>query len=336
MYALTFVRAAEVKMCKLAQQFNDMTEQHQQERFEAILAAEGKIEPKDWMPEAYRKTLIRQVSQHAHSEVVGMLPEGRWITRAPSLRRKVALLAKIQDEAGHGLYLYSAAETLGTSREEMVNDLLIGKAKYSSIFNYPTITWADIGAVGWLVDGAAIVNQIMLQKASYGPYSRAMIRICKEESFHQRQGYEIIMKLAQGTPEQKALAQDALNRWWWPSLMMFGPNDDKSPNSAQSMAWKIKRLSNDDLRQKFIDQTVPQANFLGLTIPDPDLKWNEAKQGYDFGPIDWEEFNNVVKGNGPCNKERLRDRQEAHANGEWVREAATVYARKKAEKRVAA
>jgi ring-1,2-phenylacetyl-CoA epoxidase subunit PaaA len=333
--AVIIVRTTQFKICKLVPSKIAMTDQEKQQRFDAIIAAEGKIEPKDWMPDAYRKTLIRQMSQHAHSEIVGMLPEGRWITRAPSLRRKVALLAKIQDEAGHGLYLYSATETLGIDRDTLVNDLHIGKAKYSSIFNYPTITWADIGAIGWLVDGAAIVNQIMLQKASYGPYSRAMIRICKEESFHQRQGYEITLKLAQGTPEQKALAQDALNRWWWPSLMMFGPNDDASPNSAQSMAWKIKRMSNDDLRQKFVDQTVPQANFLGLTIPDKDLKWNEAKNRYDFGEIDWEEFFNVVKGNGPCNKQRLKDRQEAHANGDWVRDAATAFAKKRAAKQAA-
>ncbi|TNF28232.1 MAG: 1,2-phenylacetyl-CoA epoxidase subunit A [Bacteroidetes bacterium] len=304
-----------------------------QKIFEEKIANEVKIEPKDWMPEEYRKNLIRQISQHAHSEVVGMLPEGNWITRAPSLRRKVALLAKIQDEAGHGLYLYCAAETLGKDRETLVQELLSGKAKYSSIFNYPALTWADIGAIGWLVDGAAIVNQIMLQKTSYGPYSRGMIRICKEESFHQRQGYEILLTLCRGTEEQKAMAQDALNRFWWPALMMFGPSDKDSAHSAQSMAWKIKRMGNDDLRQKFIDQTVPQANFLGLTIPDPDLKWNEEKQSYDWGEIDWEEFYNVIKGNGPCNKERLAARQAAYDNGAWVREAATAYANKKAERK---
>lgn len=304
-----------------------------QKIFDEKIENEVKIEPKDWMPDDYRKNLIRQISQHAHSEVVGMLPEGNWITRAPSLRRKVALLAKIQDEAGHGLYLYSAAETLGKDRETLVQELLSGKAKYSSIFNYPALTWADIGAIGWLVDGAAIVNQIMLQKTSYGPYSRGMIRICKEESFHQRQGYEILLTLCRGTEEQKAMAQDALNRFWWPSLMMFGPSDKDSAHSAQSMAWKIKRMGNDDLRQKFIDQTVPQAEFLGLTIPDPELKWNEEKQSYDWGEIDWEEFYNVIKGNGPCNKERLAARQAAYDNGTWVREAATAYAKKKAAQR---
>jgi ring-1,2-phenylacetyl-CoA epoxidase subunit PaaA len=308
-------------------------EKNLQAIFDSKIENEVKIEPKDWMPDEYRKNLIRQISQHAHSEVVGMLPEGNWITRAPSLRRKVALLAKIQDEAGHGLYLYSAAETLGKDRETLVQELLTGKAKYSSIFNYPALTWADIGAIGWLVDGAAIVNQIMLQKTSYGPYSRGMIRICKEESFHQRQGYEILLTLCRGTEEQKAMAQDALNRFWWPSLMMFGPSDKDSAHSAQSMAWKIKRMGNDDLRQKFIDQTVPQAEFLGLTIPDPELKWNEEKQSYDWGEIDWEEFYNVIKGNGPCNKERLAARQAAYDNGAWVREAASAYAKKKADKR---
>lgn len=301
--------------------------------FDKKIEDEIKIEPKDWMPDDYRKNLIRQMAQHAHSEVVGMLPEGNWITRAPSLRRKVALLAKIQDEAGHGLYLYSAAETLGKDRDRLVLDLLEGKAKYSSIFNYPALTWADIGAIGWLVDGAAIVNQIMLQKTSYGPYSRAMIRICKEESFHQRQGYEIMLTLCRGTEQQKAMAQDALNRFWWPSLMMFGPSDKESAHSAQSIAWKIKRIGNDDLRQKFIDQTVKQADFLGLTIPDPELQWNEEKQSYDWGEIDWEEFYNVIKGNGPCNKERLAARQAAYDNGAWIREAATAYAKKKAERR---
>lgn len=304
-----------------------------EERFQQYVDAENKIEPKDWMPEKYRKTLIRQISQHAHSEVVGMLPEANWITRAPSLRRKVALLAKVQDEAGHGLYLYSAAETLGADRMDMVEDLLSGKAKYSSIFNYPTMTWADIGAIGWLVDGAAIANQVMLCRTSYGPYSRAMVRICKEESFHQRQGYEIMMTLANGTEVQKKMAQDALNRWWWPSLMMFGPTDDNSPNSAQSMKWKIKRKSNDELRQEFIDKTVPQAEFLGLTVPDPDLNWNEEKGQYDFGKIDWEEFYQVIKGNGPCNKQRMDARNKAHDAGEWVREAANAYAGKEAERR---
>ncbi len=310
-----------------------MSEQDLQAIFDKKIENEVKIEPKDWMPDSYRKNVLRQMAQHAHSEIVGMLPEGNWITRAPSMRRKVALLAKIQDEAGHGLYLYSAAETLGKDRERIVLDLLEGKAKYSSIFNYPALTWADIGAVGWLVDGAAIVNQIMLQKTSYGPYSRAMIRICKEESFHQRQGYEILLTLCRGTEEQKAMAQDALNRFWWPSLMMFGPSDKDSPHSAQSMAWKVKRMGNDELRQKFIDQTVKQADFLGLKIPDPDLKWNEEKGQYDWGLIDWEEFYNVIKGNGPCNKERLAARQAAYDNGAWVRDAATAFANKKAKRR---
>ncbi len=299
-------------------------------RFQAYVDADNKVEPKDWMPEKYRKTMIRQISQHAHSEIVGMLPEANWITRAPSLRSKLILLAKVQDEGGHGLYLYSAAETLGTSREEMIDDLLAGRAKYSSIFNYPTLSWADMGAVGWLVDGAAIANQVMLCRTSYGPYARAMVRICKEESFHQRQGYEIMMHLAAGTPEQKAMAQDALNRWWWPSLMMFGPPDDQSPNTAQSMAWRIKRKTNDELRQEFIDKTVPQVEFIGLTVPDPHLKWNEARGHYDFGPIDWEEFYQVIAGNGPCNKERLAARQKAHDEGRWVREAALAHAKKQA------
>jgi ring-1,2-phenylacetyl-CoA epoxidase subunit PaaA len=299
-------------------------------RFQAYVDADNKVEPKDWMPEKYRKTMIRQISQHAHSEVVGMLPEANWITRAPSLRSKLILLAKVQDEGGHGLYLYSAAETLGISREELLDDLLAGRAKYSSIFNYPTLSWADMGAVGWLVDGAAIANQVMLCRTSYGPYARAMVRICKEESFHQRQGYEIMMHLAAGTPDQKAMAQDALNRWWWPSLMMFGPPDDQSPNTAQSMAWRIKRKTNDELRQEFVDKTVPQVEFLGLNVPDSHLKWNEAREHYDFGPIDWEEFFQVVGGNGPCNKERLAARQKAHDDGMWVREAALAHAKKRA------
>ncbi len=312
----------------------DMTKELSlEERFQQYVDAENKVEPKDWMPEKYRKTLIRQISQHGHSEVVGMLPEANWITRAPSLRRKVALLAKVQDEAGHGLYLYSAAETLAADRMDMVEDLLSGKAKYSSIFNYPTPTWADIGAIGWLVDGAAIANQVMLCRTSYGPYARAMVRICKEESFHQRQGYEIMMTLARGTEVQKKMAQDALNRWWWPSLMMFGPTDDESPNSAQSMKWKIKRKSNDELRQEFIDKTIPQADYLGITIPDPELKWNEERGHYDHGEIDWEEFYEVIKGNGPCNEQRLRDRNKAHDEGEWVREAANAYANKQAARR---
>ncbi len=306
-------------------------EDFDEEKFVDYVSAENKVEPKDWMPEKYRKTLIRQISQHAHSEVVGMLPEANWITRAPSLRRKTALLAKVQDEAGHGLYLYSAAETLAADRMEMVEDLLSGKAKYSSIFNYPTPTWADIGAIGWLVDGAAIANQVMLCRTSYGPYSRAMVRICKEESFHQRQGYEIMMTLARGTDVQKKMAQDALNRWWWPSLMMFGPTDAESPNSAQSMKWRIKRKSNDQLRQEFIDKTIPQGEFLGLTFPDPDLKWNEEKGSYDWGEIDWTEFYNILKGKGPCNEMRLRARNKAHDDGEWIREAANAYAEKQAK-----
>jgi len=303
-----------------------------EELFQRRIDNDEKIEPKDWMPEKYRQTHIRQISQHAHSEIVGMLPEANWITRAPSLRRKVALLAKIQDEGGHGLYLYSAAETLGISRDEMYEQLHTGKAKYSSIFNYPSLTWADIGAIGWLVDGAAIMNQVALMGTSYGPYSRAMIRICKEESFHQRQGYEIMIALSRGTEEQKAMMQDAFNRWWWPSLMMFGPTDKDSANSAQNMAWKIKRHSNDELRQKFVDMTVAQAEYLGLTIPDPDLKWNEERGHYDFGEIDWTEFNEVVKGNGPCNKERLAAKQKAWDEGKWVREAAVAYAEKQKAK----
>jgi ring-1,2-phenylacetyl-CoA epoxidase subunit PaaA len=306
-----------------------MKEHHLESHFQAKIDAEIKIEPKDWMPDAYRKTLIRQISQHAHSEIVGMLPEGNWVTRAPSLRRKLILLAKIQDEAGHGLYLYSATETLGIDREELVQQLLTGKAKYSSIFNYPTLNWADIGAIGWLVDGAAIMNQVMLTRTSYGPYARAMVRICKEESFHQRQGYEIMLTLSRGSDVQKRMAQDALNRWWWPSLMMFGPSDSDSTHSEQSMKWKIKRKSNDELRQQFVDVTVPQADFLGLTIPDSDLKWDEEKGHYDFGEINWDEFWNVVKGNGPCNHQRMKARIEAYENGAWVREAATAHARKK-------
>jgi len=310
-----------------------MKEQHLKEKFQATIDNEGKIEPRDWMPDDYRKTLIRQISQHAHSEIVGMLPEGNWITRAPSLRRKVALMAKVQDEAGHGLYLYSAAETLGTGRDEMIDDLHSGKAKYSSIFNYPTLTWADMGAIGWLVDGAAIMNQVPLCRTSYGPYARAMVRVCKEESFHQRQGYEIMLTLARGSEEQKKMAQDALNRWWWPSLMMFGPSDGDSKHTAQSMAWKIKRFTNDELRQRFVDITAPQAEFLGLTVPDPDLKWNEETEHYEFGPINWDEFWRVVKGDGPCNAERLEARRKAHDEGAWVREAALAYAQKKSNRK---
>jgi ring-1,2-phenylacetyl-CoA epoxidase subunit PaaA len=305
----------------------------QEEEFQTKIDRDIKIEPKDWMPDAYRKTLVRQMSQHAHSEIVGMLPEGNWITRAPSLRRKVALLAKVQDEAGHGLYLYSAVETLGTDREQTIDDMHSGKAKYSSIFNYPTLSWADMGAVGWLVDGAAIVNQVALQRTSYGPYSRAMVKICKEESFHQRQGYELLIHMCNGTKEQKAMAQDALNRFWWPSLMMFGPSDTDSPNTAQSMAWRVKRYTNDDLRQQFIDITVPQAEFLGLTIPDPDLKKNKETGHYEFGEINWDEFFNVVKGNGPCNRERLAARSDAKKNGLWVIDAANAYAEKQRMKK---
>ncbi|MFO0461844.1 MAG: 1,2-phenylacetyl-CoA epoxidase subunit PaaA [Burkholderiales bacterium] len=297
-------------------------------RFDERVAADRKVEPQDWMPDAYRRTLVRQISQHAHSEVVGMLPEGNWVTRAPSLERKAILLAKIQDEGGHGLYLYAAAETLGTSRDQMIAALHSGKAKYSSIFNYPTLTWADMGAIGWLVDGAAIMNQIPLCRCSYGPYARAMIRICKEESFHQRQGFDIMLALCRGTPEQKAMAQDALDRWWWPVVMMFGPSDADSIHSAHTMKWGIKRISNDELRQKFIDATVPQAELLGLTIPDPDLKWNAERGHYDHGPIDWDEFWRTVNGNGPCNRERLAARVRAHEKGEWVREAALAPAAK--------
>jgi ring-1,2-phenylacetyl-CoA epoxidase subunit PaaA len=306
------------------------------EAFEARVAADEFIEPKDWMPEAYRRTLTRQISQHAHSEIVGMLPEGNWITRAPSLRRKAILLAKVQDEAGHGLYLYCAAETLGTSREQMVEALHSGKAKYSTIFNYPTLTWADIGAIGWLVDGAAIMNQVPLQRTSYGPYARAMVRVCKEESFHQRQGYEIMMVLSAGTDDQKRMAQDALNRWWWPSLMMFGPPDADSPNTAQSMRWRIKRETNDELRQKFVDITVPQADALGLKVPDAALAWNEERGHYDFGEVDWEEFYAVVRGEGPVAKERMKARRDAWEQGAWVREAAAAYAEKHRRKQEAA
>ncbi len=307
----------------------------QLDAFQKRMDADEKIEAKDWMPEAYRRTLVRQISQHAHSEIIGMQPEGNWLTRAPSLKRKAILLAKVQDEAGHGLYLYSAAETLGVSRDQMVADLLSGKAKYSSIFNYPTLTWADIGAIGWLVDGAAIMNQIPLCRCSYGPYARAMVRVCKEESFHQRQGFDIMVSLCQGTAEQKAMAQDALDRWWWPSLMMFGPNDAKSKHSAQSMAWKIKRFSNDELRQKFVDATVPQADFLGLRMPDDELAYDEESGHYSFGEIDWQEFMDVIAGNGPCNRQRLSKRNKAHDDGAWVREAAQAYAAKHAARAAA-
>jgi len=306
-----------------------MSVQELEKIFQDKIDEETKIEPKDWMPDAYRRTNIRQISQHAHSEIVGMLPEGNWISRAPSLKRKAILLAKVQDEAGHGLYLYSACETLGISREETINDLHSGKAKYSSIFNYPTLTWADIGAIGWLVDGAAIMNQVMLTRTSYGPYARAMVRICKEESFHQRQGFEILLVLSKGSKEQKDMCQDAINRWWWPALMMFGPKDTESTNSDQSMKWKIKRKSNDELRQNFVDMIAEQVKILGMTLPDDQLKWNEKNGHYDFGEINWDEFWNVVKGHGPCNKQRLEARKKAWEEGEWVREAANAHAKKR-------
>ncbi len=301
-----------------------------EQRFDALVAAEEKIEPTDWMPDGYRNTLVRQIAQHAHSEIIGMQPEGNWISRAPTLHRKAILMAKVQDEAGHGLYLYSAAETLGVRRDELQELLHQGKHKYSSIFNYPTLSWADIGTIGWLVDGAAITNQVMLTRCSYGPYARGMVRICKEESFHQRQGYESLIRLCQGSPEQKAMAQDALDRWWWPSLMMFGPHDTESPHTEQSMQWKIKRVSNDDLRQQFVDMTVPQADYLDLEIPDPDLRWNEERGHYDFGEIDWDEFWAVVKGSGPMSRERVAHKVAAWEDGAWVREAALAHAAKKA------
>ena len=319
---------------KLVSGASDNATQVLQEAFDARIDADGRIEPQDWMPDAYRKTLVRQISQHAHSEIVGMLPEGNWISRAPSLKRKAILMAKVQDEGGHGLYLYSAAETLGTSRDEMLEALHTGRAKYSSIFNYPTLTWADVGVIGWLVDGAAIMNQIPLCRCSYGPYARAMVRVCKEESFHQRQGYEALLVMMTGTQEQKDMVQDAVNRWWWKCLAMFGPPDADSPNSAQGMRWGIKRISNDDLRQKFVDATVPQAKVLGVTLPDPDLKWNEARQHYDYGAIDWDEFWATVNGNGPCNKERLNTRVKAWNEGAWVREAALAHARKQQAKQM--
>ncbi len=304
----------------------------QEQAFQQRIDADIKIEPRDWMSDAYRKTLLRQISQHAHSEIVGQLPEGNWVTRAPTLKRKTILLAKIQDEAGHGLYLYSAAETLGVSRDQMTRDLLDGKAKYSSIFNYPTLSWADIGMIGWLVDGAAIINQIPLCRCSYGPYARAMVRICKEEAFHARQGFDVVMALCRGTPEQKQMAQDALNRWWWPALMIFGPPDTESVNSAQSAQWKIKLFSNDELRQRMVDQTVPQTEFLGLTIPDPDLRWNETSGQYEFGTIDWSEFYRVLKGNGPCNRDRLQTRRKAWDDGAWFRDGVNAYAEKQEAK----
>lgn len=310
---------------------NVLNEEAEQAYFDKLIADDSRVEPRDWMPEKYRKTLTRQVSQHAHSEIIGMQPEANWITRAPSLKRKAILMAKVQDEAGHGLYLYSAAETLGTPRHILNEQLLEGRAKYSSIFNYPARTWADMGAIGWLVDGAAICNQVPLCRASYGPYGRAMVRICKEESFHQRQGWEILYELSHGTPAQKKMAQDAVNRFYGPALQMFGPPDVDSPNSQQSMAWNIKRFSNDELRQRFIDMLVPQAEALGLTLPDPDLKWNEERGHYDYGPLDWDEFNSVISGNGPCNVQRMQRRRAAHEEGAWVREAAAEYARKTAE-----
>jgi ring-1,2-phenylacetyl-CoA epoxidase subunit PaaA len=319
---------------KLVSGASDKATQALQDAFDARIDADGRIEPQDWMPDAYRKTLVRQISQHAHSEIVGMLPEGNWISRAPSLKRKAILMAKVQDEGGHGLYLYSAAETLGTSRDEMLEALHTGRAKYSSIFNYPTLTWADVGVIGWLVDGAAIMNQIPLCRCSYGPYARAMVRVCKEESFHQRQGFEALLVMMTGTQEQKDMVQDAVNRWWWKCLAMFGPPDADSPNSAQGMRWGIKRISNDDLRQKFVDATVPQAKVLGVTLPDPDLKWNEARQHYDYGAIDWDEFWATVNGNGPCNKERLNTRVKAWNEGAWVREAALAHARKQQAKQM--
>ena len=308
----------------------------EEQAFQERIDADIKVEPRDWMTEGYRKTLIRQISQHAHSEIVGQLPEGNWVTRAPTLKRKTILLAKIQDEAGHGLYLYSAAETLGVSRDQMTLDLLSGKAKYSSIFNYPTLSWADIGMIGWLVDGAAIINQIPLCRCSYGPYARAMVRICKEEAFHARQGFDVVMALCRGTPEQKQMAQGALNRWWWPALMMFGPPDTESVNSAQSARWKIKLFSNDELRQRMVDQTVPQAEFLGLSIPDPDLRWNEERGQYDFGAIDWSEFYSVLKGNGPCNRDRIQTRRKAWDDGAWFRDGLNAHAEKQIAKSKAA
>lgn len=322
-------------ICTYKQLF--MTVYSFQQHFDDKIDSDIAIEPRDWMPDDYRKTLIRQISQHAHSEIIGMLPEGNWITRAPSLRRKAVLMAKVQDEAGHGLYLYSAAETLGITRDQMYEQLHSGKAKYSSIFNYPTLTWADMGAIGWLVDGAAIMNQVPLCRTSYGPYARAMVRVCKEESFHQRQGFEIMLSLSKGSEVQRKMAQDAFNRWWWPSLMMFGPPDAESPNTEKSVRWRIKRFTNDELRQKFVDVTVEQAKVLGLEMPDKDIKWNEERGHYDFGKINWEEFYNVVKGNGPCNKQRLEARRTAWEKGQWVRDAATAYAEKrKARKEQAA
>ncbi|WP_414941124.1 1,2-phenylacetyl-CoA epoxidase subunit PaaA [Amycolatopsis sp. cmx-11-51] len=306
-----------------------LPEEDLERHFEATIERDQRIEPRDWVPEGYRKTMIRQIAQHAHSEIIGMQPEGNWITRAPSLRRKAILLAKVQDEAGHGLYLYSAAATLGADRADLTDKLINGRQKYSSIFNYPALTFADVGVVGWLVDGAAICNQVPLCRSSYGPYARAMIRICKEESFHQRQGFELLMTMMRGTEKQRAMVQEAVNRWWWPSLMMFGPPDADSPNTAQSMAWKVKRHTNDELRQRFVDMSIPQAEALGVTFPDPDLKWNAERGHYDFGAVDWDEFKNVLKGNGPCNAQRVAHRRRAQEDGAWVREAASAHAAKK-------
>jgi len=331
-----FIRVSFIRVFKFRKfadtNFDCMSVQELEKIFQDKVEKEVKIEPKDWMPDAYRKTNVRQISQHAHSEIVGMLPEGNWISRAPTLKRKAILIAKVQDEAGHGLYLYSACETLGITREETINDLHSGKAKYSSIFNYPTLTWADMGAIGWLVDGAAILNQVMLTRTSYGPYARAMVRICKEESFHQRQGFEILLTLSKGNDVQKAMCQDAINRWWWPSLMMFGPKDSESTNSDQSMKWKIKRKTNDELRQNFVDMCAEQVKVLGMTLPDEKLQWNPQTKHYDWGEINWDEFWNVVKGNGPCNKQRVATRKKAWEEGEWVREAAKAYAKKRASK----
>jgi len=312
-----------------------LSEEELEKDFEHTIARDQRIEPRDWLPEGYRKTMIRQIAQHAHSEIIGMQPEGKWITRAPSLRRKAILLAKVQDEAGHGLYLYSASTTLGADRQDLTEKLISGRQKYSSIFNYPTPTFADVGVIGWLVDGAAICNQVPLCRSSYGPYARAMIRICKEESFHQRQGYELLMTMMRGTQAQRDMVQEAVNRWWWPSLMMFGPPDGDSPNTEQSMAWKIKRHTNDELRQRYVDMSVPQAEALGVTFPDPDLKWNAERGRYDFGPIDWSELKRVISGDGPCNAERIAKRRQAQEEGAWVREAAFVYAEKQAEQKQA-
>jgi ring-1,2-phenylacetyl-CoA epoxidase subunit PaaA len=315
---------------------SDSAEPELSAAFDATIAADSRIEPRDWMPDQYRNTLIRQIAQHAHSEIIGMQPEGNWILRAPSLRRKAILLAKVQDEAGHGLYLYAAAETLGVDRAELTEKLISARQKYSSIFNYPTLSFADIGVIGWLVDGAAICNQVPLCRCSYGPYARAMIRICKEESFHQRQGYELLMTMMRGTDAQRAMVQDAVDRWWWPSLMMFGPPDGQSPNTRQSMAWRIKRHTNDELRQRFVDMTVPQAEALGVTLPDPELRWNDERGAHDYGTPDWDEFTQVISGAGPCNTQRLAHRRAAHENGAWVREAAAAYAAKHAAKHAGA